>query len=339
MILILLRRLARATLTVLFVFVLVFVAIRMTPGSPAVAMLGQRASAEEIERLERALGWDLPLYQQMWDYLKNAANGNLGISYFLPGRPPVLKELRRLFPATVELSLAAILIAIPLGVGAGIVAAQYRNRWPDRAAIALSSFGVSIPIFFLGIVLLILFPFMPGGGRVDVRLSMKGVEWSGLYVLDTALAGRWDLFTDVLRHLALPAITLASVPTAIIARVTRSSLLEVLGADYIRTARAKGASRTSVLFSHALLGASVPIVSLLGMQLATLLAGAVLTETVFTWPGLGRYIVVAARKPDYNFLQGAVLLLGVVFIFVNLLTDLLCAWLDPRIRLSGGQSR
>lgn len=335
----LLRRLARATLTVLVVFVLVFVAIRLTPGSPAVAMLGQRASPEEIDRLERELGWDLPLYEQMGRYLSQAARGDLGVAYFLPGRPPVLVELKRLFPATVELSLAALLIAVPMGLGAGILAAQYRNRWPDRAAIGLSSLGVSVPIFFLGILLLIAFPFMPGGGRLDVRLSMKGVDWSGLYLLDTALAGRWDLFGDAVRHLTLPALTLASVPTAILARVTRSSLLDVLGADFIRTAKAKGASRSRVLFAHALLGASVPIVSLLGMQLATLLAGAVLTETVFTWPGLGRYIALAARKPDYNFLQGAVLLLGVVFIVVNLLTDLWCAWLDPRIRLGGGPSR
>lgn len=322
----------------LAVFVIVFLAIRMTPGGPAVSMLGQRVSQQEIDRLNREMGWDRPLAEQLLRYLGRAVQGDLGTAYLSPGRPKVEAELVRLFPATLELTLAALGIALPIGIAVGIIAAAYVRRWPDRLAIALSSVGVSIPIFFLGIVLLLAFPDMPGSGRLDVRLSTRGVEWSGLYLIDTAVAGRWDLWQDALRHLILPAVTLASVPMAILARLTRSSMLEVLGADYIRTARAKGAGRYRVLFRHALLAASVPIVSLFGLQLATLLAGAVLTETVFTWPGLGRYIMLAATQKDYNALQGAVLLVGILLVVINTITDLVCAWLDPRIRRQGADS-
>lgn len=336
---VLLGRWARAALTVFVVFVLVFVAIRLTPGGPATSMLGQRATQSQVDRLNKEFGWDLPIGSQLVRYLWRAVQGDLGVAYLSPGRPPVLEELLRRFPATAELTLAALSIAIPVGVGAGIAAAQYRNRWPDWGAIAVSSIGVSVPIFFLGILLLLAFPGMPGSGRLDVRSSTAGIDRTGLLLIDSLLAGRWNLFVDAVRHLILPALTLASVPTAIVARVTRSSLLDVVGTDYIRTARAKGASRMRVLFRHVLLGASVPIVSLLGMQLATLLAGAVLTESVFSWPGLGRYVMQAALAKDYNALQGAVLLLGIVFIAVNAVTDVLCAWLDPRIRLGGGGVR
>ena len=329
-------RTARTLATVLAVFLCVFVAIRLTPGGPAVAMLGQRATATEIARLNERFGWNLPIHQQLLRYLAGMARGDMGTAYMSPGRPPVARELARRFPATIELSVAALILATLIGVSAGIVAACWRNRWPDRLAIALSSLGVSIPVFFLGILLLMLFRNLPGSGRVDVRVSMAGVEWSGLYLLDAALAGRWDLFAHLLRHLTLPALTLASVPTAIVARVTRSSLLETLGADFIRTARAKGAGPMRVLFRHALPAAAVPIVSLLGMQLATLLSGAVLTETVFGWPGIGRYVMLAATRKDYNALQGAVLLLGLVFVMINAAVDLLCAWLDPRVRLREG---
>lgn len=329
-------RLLRAAVTVLAVFVIVFVAIRLTPGGPAVAMLGQRATEAEVARLNHEMGWDRPIPEQLFRYLGRAVQGDLGIAYLSPGRPKVSKELARLFPATVELTVSALLIAIPVGLMLGTIAAAFRDRWPDRVAIALSSLGVSIPIFFLGILLLLLFPSMPGSGRMDISVSMRGIDRTGFYLIDTLLAGRWNLFQSAARHLVLPAMTLATVPMAIIARVTRSSLLEVLGADYIRTARAKGVNRTRVLLHHALPGAAVPIISLLGLQLATLLAGAVLTETVFTWPGIGRYVMISASQKDYNALQGAVLLLGIVFILVNTITDALCAWFDPRIRRRGG---
>lgn len=325
-------RLLRAVLTLLAVLGIVFVAIRLTPGGPAVSMLGQRATQAEIDRLNREMGWDQPTAVQFVQYLVRAVRGNLGVAYLSPGRPSVSAELRRFFPATAELTLAALAIAIPVGMGAGIIAAAFRNRWPDRAAIALSSLGVSVPIFFLGILLLMLFPNMPGSGRMSATVSPRIFERTGFYLVDTLWAGRADLFLIALRHLALPALTLATVPTAIIARVTRSSMLEVLSSDYVRTARAKGAGPSRVLLGHALPGAAVPIVSLLGLQLALLLAGAVLTETVFTWPGVGRYVMLAATRKDYNALQGSVLLLGVVFIVVNALTDLFCAWLDPRMR-------
>jgi ABC-type dipeptide/oligopeptide/nickel transport system permease component len=269
-------------------------------------------------------------------YLGQAARGDLGIAYLSPGRPSVAKELRRLFPATVELTLAALALAVPLGLLAGLLAAAYRGGWPDRLAIAVSSLGVSVPIFFLGIVLLLAFPGMPGSGRLDVRLSMRGVESTGLFLVDALVAGRWDLWSSAFRHLVLPAATLATVPVALVARVTRASLLEVLSSDFVRTARAKGGSRGRVLLFHALPAAAAPILSLLGLQLASLLAGAVLTETVFTWPGLGRYVMLAASRKDYNALQGAVLLLGVVFIAVNALTDIVSMLIDPRLRRRGG---
>lgn len=337
MFLFVLERAARTAVTVIAVFVAVFIAIRLTPGGPAVAMLGQRADAQEIARINAQFGWDLPIGKQLLRYAANAVRGDLGEAYLSPGRPAVVSELARRFPATVELSAAALLIAGSVGLSLGILAARYRNRWPDRLAIAVSSVGVSIPIFFLGIVLLMLFPGMPGSNRIDVRVNMRGIERTGFFLLDTALVGRWDLFWQSLRHLTLPALTLASVPTAIIARVTRSSLLEVLGMDFIRAARAKGCGPVRVMMRHALPAAAVPILSLLGMQLAALLAGAVLTETVFSWPGIGRYVLLAATNKDYNALQGAVLLLGIVFVVVNASTDAACAWMDPRIRV-GKQS-
>ena len=328
-----LRRLARAALTVLVAFACVFCAIRATPGGPAQAMLGQRATAAEIERLNRAFGWDRPVAVQMGRYLGGVVRGDLGVAYMSPGRPAVVDDLKRRFPATVELAVAALLLAVGVGVPVGIAAAAMRGRWLDRLVIALGSVGVSIPVFFLGILLLLAFTSLPGGQRLDTRMSMAGLERTGLYLLDAAVIPRWDLLANAAEHLLLPAITLASIPMAIVARVSRSAMLEVMGAEFVRTARAKGLARRVVLLRHALPAAAVPILSLLGMQFATLLAGAILTETVFQWPGMGSYIKDAALNKDYNALQGAVLLLGIVFIVVNFLTDMLCAACDPRIRL------
>jgi ABC-type dipeptide/oligopeptide/nickel transport system permease component len=328
-------RFVRGLATLVILLFLVFFAIRLTPGGPAVAMLGQRATAREIDRLNHEMGWDRPVIEQFVTYLSNVAHGDLGVAYLSPGRPKVLTELRRLFPATVELSLSAMLLAVPIGIGLGMVAAAYRGRWPDRVVMGIASAGVSIPIFFLGILLLLAFPAMPGSGRLDVRLSMRSIERTGLYLIDSVMAGRWDLWSSASRHLILPAVTLSTIPMAIIARVTRSTLLETLQADFIRAARAKGASWLRVFVFHALPVAAVPMVSLLGLQLATLLAGAVLTETVFTWPGIGRYVTLAAMQKDYGALQGAVLLLGAVFILLNAIIDLLAFLLDPRLRRSG----
>lgn len=332
------RRLLRAGATVGFAFLCVFVAVRMTPGGPALAMLGQRASAREVARINERFGWDQPIPVQLGQYLRGLVRGDLGIAYLSPGRPPVARELARRLPATLELGIAALGLAILLGMPLGILAAEFRNRWPDRLAIALSSIGVSIPVFFLGILLLMLFPGLPGSGRLDVRANQASIDRTGFLLFDALLAGRWDLFQMAIRHLVLPALALATVPLAIIARVTRSSVVEVLGADFIRTARAKGAGPTRLLIKHALPAAMVPILGLLGMQLATLMAGAVLTESVFNWPGLGRYVTEAATRKDYNALQGTVLVLGALFVLVNFCTDLLCAWFDPRIRLDGGES-
>jgi peptide/nickel transport system permease protein len=327
--------LARGFATLLALLFLVFFSIRMTPGGPAMAMLGQRATASEIDRLNREMGWDRPVVEQFGQYLAHVARGDLGVAYLSPGRPAVAAELSRLFPATVELSLAALFIAGPVGLGLGILAAAYRGRWPDRVVMAMASIGVSIPIFFLGILLLLAFPSMPGSGRIDVRLSMRAVERTGLYLVDSLVAGRWDLLQNAARHLILPAVTLSTIPLSIIARVSRSALLEALQSDFVRAARAQGASWTAVYLRQALPVAAVPIVSLLGLQLATLLAGAVLTETVFTWPGIGRYVTLAAMQKDYGALQGGVLLLGSLFILLNASIDAVCMMLDPRLRQRG----
>lgn len=335
------RRLVSSVVALSLVFLAVFVALRSVPGGPAQALLGQQASKEAVERINQQFGWDQPLPVQLGRYIARAAHGDLGVAYTVPSQPPVTEELLRRLPATVELTAAALLLATVVGVALGIVAACYRNRWPDHLAVGLSSIGVSIPVFFLGILLLLAFPKMPGGGRLPTRdaqgrlVRFEGIDRTGLHLVDAALAGRWGLFAAALRHLALPALTLASVPAVLIARVTRSSLLEVLGADYLRTARAKGAGPLRVLFGHALPAAAVPILGLLGLQLAQLLAGAVLTETVFSWPGLGRYLKDAALQRDFDALQGGVLLVGVLLVAVNTVIDVLCAWLDPRIRLRG----
>jgi ABC-type dipeptide/oligopeptide/nickel transport system permease component len=323
-------------LTLAAVLFIVFYSIRLTPGGPAVAMLGQRATAAEIDRLNREMGWDRPVLEQYGRYVLGVLQGDLGVAYLSPGRPKVSTELARLFPATIELTLGAMAIALPTGLALGMLAAAFRGQWLDRVVMALASTGVSIPIFFLGILLLLAFPSMPGSGRIDVRLSMRSVEQTGLYLIDSLLAGRWDLWWSSLRHLVLPAVTLSTIPMAILARVTRSTMLESLQSDFIRAARAKGASWPRIFLRHALPVAAVPIISLLGLQLATLLAGAVLTETVFTWPGIGRYVTLATMQKDYGALQGAVLLLGLVFIVLNALVDGICLALDPRLRRPGG---
>lgn len=331
------RRGGRLAATVALAFVLVFVAIRLTPGGPAVAMLGQRASAREVARINEEYGWDKPIGEQLAHYAVRAVQGDLGRSWASPGQPPISQELRRRFPATLELSLAALSLAVPIGLAAGVLAAAFRGRMPDRIVIALASLGGSIPVFFLGILLLTLLPGIPGSGRIDVRIDPRTFELTGLYTVDTLLAGRVDLWIDSLRHLLLPAITLASIPTAIIARITRASLIEVFSSDFIRTAAAKGVPPWRLLRRHALPAAMGPILALTGMQMATLLAGAVLTETVFQWPGMGRFMLAASLSKDYNALQGGVLLLGIVLVLVNVATDLLIAYFDPR--LSSGSSR
>ncbi len=327
------RRLLQALPVLAGVVVIAFLVVRLTPGGPALAVLGEKATPEKVAELNRANGWDRPLPEQFVRFLWTTARGELGRSYHT-GRP-VAEDLRRCFPATVELALAAMILATLVGVPAGLAASLRPGRWPDHAAMVGSLVGVSIPVFFLGLVLLLLFPGMPGGGRLSVTTDVE--RRTGLLLLDAALAGDGRALWDAIRHLVLPACALATVPLAMIARMTRSSLLETLREDYVRTARAQGLAPPRVVF-HAFRNALVPVVTVLGLNVGFLLAGAVLTETVFQWPGLGRYVVEAVLAKDYNAVQAGLIVTAGVFVLVNLAVDLSYGWLDPRIRLSGGRA-
>jgi ABC-type dipeptide/oligopeptide/nickel transport system permease component len=332
------RRLAIAVPTTFVALLLAFVAIRTLPSNPILAAYGQHAVPEEIEAEMERLGWNRPLHVQFGTFLHGlVARGDLGESFLQP--ETVWQGLRRTFPATIELAFAALLIAIPLGIAAGVVAALWRNRWPDYLAMTGALLGVSVPVFFLGICLMYLFsgafapvlPAMPFGQRLDVRVDFP--RTTEFVVIESLLRGRFDVFWDAMRHLCLPAIALSSIPTAVIARMTRSSMLEVLSADYVRTARAKGGSRLRVVMRHAFPNASIPVVNIVGLQLGALLSGAVLTETVFNWPGLGRHLVDAVLDADYPVVQGAILLIAIVFVLTNVIVDVTYVLLDPRIRL------
>jgi peptide/nickel transport system permease protein len=328
-----LKRLFWLLPVLLGVATLVFFLIHFTPGGPARAILGEKATPEALERLNRENGWDQPLPTQYGLFLYNTfIRLDAGKSY-LRGEQ-ISRELAHHFPATAELALAAILLAALVGISAGVLSAVRKNTIFDYAAMTGSLFGISIPVFFLGLILILLFgSWLPTGGRLNVAFDLESV--TGFHLLDALLAGRWDLFCDACAHLVLPAIALSTIPMAMIARMTRASMLEVLGHDYVRTARAKGLSEWKVVGKHALRNALVPIVTAVGLQFGYLLAGAVLTETLFQWPGLGRYVVSAVHDRDYNAVQGGILLIAACFVTVNLLVDLTYGYLNPRIRFGG----
>ncbi|MBI3273023.1 MAG: ABC transporter permease [Planctomycetes bacterium] len=325
------RRLLVSLPTLLAVAALCFSLVHLMPGDPARAIAGEKAPEREVERVRKQYGLDRPLPEQFVRYLEQAVlRQDLGRSWLT--KRPVAAELGRTLPATFELTLAAMLIASLVGVGAGSLAALRRGGLWDHLTMVGALAGVSVPVFFLGLLLLMAFGrWLPAGGRSDPT-DLYELR-TRLVLLDALLAGRLDRFLDGLRHLALPALALATIPMAVIARMTRSSLLEVLSRDYVRTARAKGLPERSVLVRHALRNALVPIVTTVGLQFGSLLAGAVLTETVFGWPGVGSYVVEAIARRDLVALQGGILLIATIFVAVNLAVDLLYALLDPRIQL------
>jgi len=326
----LLRRLAVAVPTTVVAVLIVFVAIRVLPNNPILASYGQHAVPEDVEEEMEKRGWDQPLYQQLGTFIADlVSSGDLGESFF--GPETVAEGLWEKFPATVELALAALFIAIPCGLLLGIAAAVWHNRWPDSLCTAGSLLGLSIPVFFLGSCLLYLFPNMPTDQRLPVITEFD--HWSGFILIESLLQGRLDVFGLALKHLCLPAIALSTIPMAIIARITRSSMLEILSADYIRTAKAKGNAPWRVVMRHAFPNASIPVVNIAGLQLGALLSGAVLTESVFNWPGLGTYLVEAVIRSDYEVVQGATMLVALIFVMTNLMVDMLYVWLDPRVRL------
>ena len=328
------RRLLLLVPILLGLSILVFAWIRALPGGPAEALLGERATAESIAQIEKQYGLDKPLPVQYVSYLKTVVQGDFGTS--ITTRQPVTEEIKRRFPATVELALAAGIFSILLGIPLGFLAAKRYGGVLDHASLVGSLLGISIPVFFLGIILKYIFSvqlgWLPTVGRMSVLIDVD--HPTGFYVLDAILAGNMEALWDVLKHLVLPAVALGSIPLAIIARITRAAVLDVQNEDYVRTARAKGLSPGIVDRRHVLRNALLPISTIIVLQVGLLLSGAVLTETVFAWPGMGTWLVDAIDSRDFPVLQGGILFLAVIFVFVNLIVDISYAIINPRIRLS-----
>lgn len=316
------------------VSVIVFFLMRVCAPDPAPIVLGQHATAETIQEWRDANGLNDSIVTQYIDFIKGALKGDLGTSYFT--KTSVTKEIMTRFPATVELAIAAIIFASIFGIIIGVISAVKKNTIFDNGGMILSLVGVSMPIFWLGILLIILFAgvlhWLPSNGRIDPVLKPATV--TGFMLIDSLAAGNIDAFVDALKHLVLPTLALSMYSMAIIARMTRSSMLETLNLDYIRTARAKGISEGKVTRKHALRNALMPIVTVIGLQLGGLLGGAVLTESVFSWPGIGAYTVNCILKSDFPVVQGVVLLIAVIFVLMNLIVDIIYAFLDPRIKYS-----
>jgi peptide/nickel transport system permease protein len=315
--------------------ILIFLYLRALPGSPAVALLGERATPETIAAIEDQYGLDEPIYVQYWRYTKNIIlEFDLGTSS--QTRQTVTDELRRRFPATVELAVGAMIFATIFGIPLGFIAAKKYGTWIDHTSLFASLIGISIPIFFLAIILKYIFAvrlgWLPSVGRQDVLLRAE--HPTNFYILDAIITRNWDAFVDAIKHLILPAIALGTIPLAIIARITRASVLDVQNEDYVRTARAKGVAPHTVDRRHVFRNALLPITTIIGLQVGLLLSGAVLTEKVFAWPGVGSWLVDAIENRDYAVLQGGILFLAIVFVFVNLFVDITYAFINPRIRLS-----
>jgi len=328
----LVRRLVLLVPILLGLSLLVFLFIRALPGGPAIALLGERGTQQDRAQIEENLGLDQPIHVQYARYVRNLASGDLGSSVLT--RRPVSEELARRFPATVELSIAAMIFALGVGIPLGYIAAKRYQGVLDNVSLVMSLIGVSIPVFFLALLLKYVFAvklgWLPSIGRVGILQDLD--HPTNFYVVDAILTGNWAALGDVLRHLVLPAIALGTIPLAIVARITRAATLDVLSEDYVRTARAKGLDPMVVDRRHILRNAMLPVVTVIGLQTGLLLTGAVLTETVFSWPGMGTLIVNAIRTRDYAVLQGGILFFAVVFVLVNLLVDISYAFLNPRIR-------
>ena len=312
--------------------ILLFAFIHLLPGDPATAILGQHATAERVAAMREYLGLDAPLWQQYLNYLNNVLHGDLGASII--NSQPVLQEFLVRFPATIELTVGAMIFAAGIGIPLGRYAARHAQGWSDGAVTVVSLLGISIPVFVLGLSLQYIFAvklnWLPATGRIDPRAGL--VIRSNFILIDSLLMGRPDLFLNGLSHLILPAIALGSIPLAIITRITRASVLDVNNEDYVRTARAKGLSERRISSRHIMRNAWLPVVTVLGLQVGGLLAGAVITETVFAWGGVGLYVVDGIFNRDYFVIQNSILIFAIIFLVVNLLVDILYAVLNPRIR-------
>jgi dipeptide transport system permease protein len=327
------KRLALVVPTFLGITLLVFGLIRLIPGDPVEAMSGERGMTQErYERLVHEFGLDRPLYVQYGEYVWKALHGDLGQS--IKTREPVFAEFIGRFPATMELSIVAMLFALVIGIPAGILAAVRRNSIADYSVMGASLTGYSMPIFWWGLLLILFFSvnlgWTPVAGRIAIEYDVPSV--TGFMLIDSLLSSDAGAFKSAMRHLILPAIVLGTIPLAVIARMTRSSMLEVLREDYVRTARAKGASTFRVVGIHALRNALIPVVTTIGLQVGTLMAGAVLTENTFAWPGVGKWLVEAIHQRDYPIVQGGILMTATIIIVVNLVVDVLYGAINPRIR-------
>lgn len=325
------KRLLMAVLVLFGVVTIVFIIMRVFSSDPAAAVLGQHATAESMAAWRASYGLDEPLWQQYIDYLGGILTGNLGNSYF--DYTSVAGQIASRFPATIELAVCSIIIASVFGIALGVAAAVHKRSFWDYASTLVSLVGVSMPVFWLGILLIILFAgtlhILPSTGRIDPMLQPVG--GTGFYLLDTLLSGDFEAFGNALSHIILPAVTLSMYSLAIICRMTRSSMLDTLDEDYVRTARAKGVRRRRVQTHHALRNAMLPVTTVIGLELGSLLGGAMLTETIFAWPGVGKLAVDAIQQSDYPVVQGVVLLIGVIYVLMNIVVDVVYAYLDPRI--------
>jgi peptide/nickel transport system permease protein len=328
------RRLLNLIPVLLGITLLVFVFLHLIPGDPAVVMAGERATPEQVAALREQLGLNQPLPVQYLVFLGNLLRLNFSTSII--SGVPIAEEIKTRWPATFELSVAAMLVATVIGIPAGVLAAVRKNSAVDNLTMSGSLIGVSLPVYWLGLLLVYLFAvnlqWLPPSGRISIDAGFNFKPITGFYVLDSLLQGDFRALKDVLAHLILPAITLGTIPLAILARITRSAMLEVLSQDYIRTARAKGLLERWVILKHALKNALLPVVTIIGLQFGTLLGGAILTETIFSWPGIGSWIYEGILSRDYPVVQGGVVFVAVAFVLINLLVDLSYAFFDPRIQ-------
>lgn len=341
------RRLITVIPTLIGVTFVIFIFQRLIPGDPAVAMLGEHATQENVERIREQFGLNRPVFLDREALAKGDFRGFIDSQYFrymgrilvldlgtsIHRRIPVAATLAERFPATVELALLAMLIATSIGVPVGIISAARRGSLLDGVTMIGSLVGVSMPIFWLGLMLIMLFGvelnWLPIGGRLTTGVEVKTI--TKLILVDSLITGNIPAFRDAFEHIIMPAVALATIPMAIIARMTRSSMLDVLQEDYIRTAHAKGLHERIVLYRHALKNAFMPVITVIGLQLGALLAGAVLTETIFAWPGIGKWVYDSILARDYPIVQGGTLLIAIIFVFFSIIVDLSYALLDPRI--------
>ncbi len=330
------RRLAQLLLVVAALSVLLFAWLRSLPGGPVSALLGDRATAETRRQLEIALGLDQPIYVQYVRFLGRAVTGDFGVSTGVQPGDTALSIFVQRFPATVELAILALLLAVAAGIPLGYLAARRRGGWLDNAGVAGSLVGVAVPVFFLAFLLKFAFAvqlgWLPTSGRQTAGIDATRV--TGFFVLDGMLTREWDAAGDALQHLLLPALALSSIPFAVVFRITRGAVLDVLDEDYVRTAYAKGLTDRVIRGRHVLRNAMLPVVTVIGLQTGLLLGGAILTETIFGWGGVGRWIYDAVSSRDYQVIQSGVLMLALIFVIINLIVDISYAFINPRIRHS-----